>query len=451
MNIKQKMKQSLNENNTTILNKLNEAGYEAYVVGGAVRDIFLGKENDDVDITTSATPEQVMQVFKEFTTIDVGNEHGTVPVIVNGEQIEVTTFRTDGDYTDGRRPDNVTFTTSLQDDMIRRDFTINALAYSHESGVIDFVGGIQDIENKVIKAVGNAADRFQEDPLRILRGLRFASKLGFTIESATEKAMFTNKSLLENVSKERIQKEFNGLLMGMSAKEVLMKYKEVLAVIIPGIEPMFGFDQKNPNHTYDVWEHTVNVVHNAKDDIAHKLAAVYHDSGKPSKFVFNEETQKGSFIGHAEVSAEIAEESLKELRYSNKMIERVVNIVLDHDENISLKPYKVKKSIYEKGVDRFFDMIEIKRADDASKNPAKMANYTNYDKVEVIANDFLANNPILSHKDVAITPKDIISIGYEGPEIKSALNDVVLLVISGFPNDREKLVEHMKKEFKGVN
>lgn len=451
MNIKQKMKQSLNENNTKILNKLNEAGYEAYVVGGAVRDIFLGKENDDVDITTSATPEQVMQVFKEFTTIDVGNEHGTVPVIVNGEQIEVTTFRTDGDYTDGRRPDNVTFTTSLQDDMIRRDFTINALAYSHESGVIDFVGGIQDIENKVIKAVGNAADRFQEDPLRILRGLRFASKLGFTIESATEKAMFTNKSLLENVSKERIQKEFNGLLMGMSAKEVLMKYKEVLAVIIPGIEPMFGFDQKNPNHTYDVWEHTVNVVHNAKDDIAHKLAAVYHDSGKPSKFVFNEETQKGSFIGHAEVSAEIAEESLKELRYSNKMIERVVNIVLDHDENISLKPYKVKKSIYEKGVDRFFDMIEIKRADDASKNPAKMANYTNYDKVEVIANDFLANNPILSHKDVAITPKDIISIGYEGPEIKSALNDVVLLVISGFPNDREKLVEHMKKEFKGVN
>lgn len=443
-----KMKEALNKKHFTILDKLKAAGYEAYVVGGAVRDVALGKENKDVDITTSATPKEIMEVFKGFNTIDVGNEHGTVPVVVNHEQIEVTTFRTDGKYSDGRRPDTVTFTKSLKDDLVRRDFTINALAYSVEKGIIDLVGGLKDIENEEIKAVGNPNERFQEDPLRILRGLRFASKLGFTIEEKTSQAMFENKGLLEKVSKERIQKEFDGLLLGSNAKTILMDYKEILAVIIPGIQQMFDFDQKNPNHIYDVWEHSATVVKNAKDDIAHKIAAVYHDSGKPSKFVFDEEKQKGTFHGHAEVSAKIAGKALKELKYPNKLIAKVLDLIVDHDEQVSKKPYKIKKFIYEKGSERFFEMLEIKRADDSSKHPDKIFGLEDYAIVEEIAKEYLQGSPILSHKDLEITPEEIISIGFKGKEIKEALDGMALQVISGFPNSKEKQINYMVKKLK---
>lgn len=443
-----KMKETLNKNHFTILNKLKAAGYEAYVVGGAVRDVVLGKENKDVDITTSATPKEIMEVFKGFNTIDVGNEHGTVPVIVKHEQIEVTTFRTDGKYSDGRRPDTVNFTKSLKDDLVRRDFTINALAYSVEKGIIDLVGGLKDIENKEIKAVGNPNERFEEDPLRILRGLRFASKLGFTIEEKTSQAMFENKGLLKKVSKERIQKEFDGLLLGSNAKTILMDYKEVLAVIIPGIKQMFDFDQKNPNHIYDVWEHSATVVKNAKDDIAHKIAAVYHDSGKPSTFVFDEEKQKGTFYGHAEVSAQIAEKALKELKYPNKLISKVLDLIVDHDEQVSKKPYKIKKFIYEKGSERFFEMLEIKRADDSSKHPDKIFGLEDYVVVEKIAKEYLQSSPILSHKDLEITPEEIISIGFKGKEIKEALDGMALQVISGFPNSKDKQINYMVKKLK---
>lgn len=447
-NIEKTIETSLNKNHITVINELNKKGYKAYIVGGTVRDVVLGKENKDVDIATSATPQEVMEVFKNFTTIDVGNEHGTVPVIVNHEQIEVTTFRHDGDYSDGRRPDSVTFTRNLKDDVVRRDFTINALAYSKEDGVVDYVGGLKDIENKLIKAVGSAEERFNEDPLRILRGLRFASKLGFSIETKTAEAMFANKHLLKNVSKERIQKEFNGLLMGADAKTILMDYKEVLAEIIPGIKPMFNFDQKNPNHIYDVWEHTVNVVQNAKQDPAHKIAAVYHDSGKPATFKFNEQKGTGQFFGHSEVSAEIAKKSLKELKYPNKLIERVVNIIIDHDENLSLKPYKIKKAIYGKGVSRFFDMLDIKTADDSAKSSLKMKTYTNYEKAREIAEEYLSGTPILTHKDTAIEAKDIIELGFKGKEIQETLDKVAFAVMGGTKNEKSVLIDYVKKVLK---
>lgn len=443
--LESKVRRTLSVSDIEVLNKLNDAGFQAYVVGGSVRDNVIGIDSNDVDITTSATPDEIEQVFKDYKTLDIGNEHGTVPVMIDGEPVEITTFRHDGEYTDGRRPDNVTFTTSLEEDMMRRDFTINAIAYSEEDGIVDYVGGVNDAENGIIKAVGSPDARFKEDPLRIMRGLRFASKLDFEIDPETEQAMKDNKELLKNVSAERIQSEFSGLIQGQSAGKTLTKYADVLSEAIPGIKPMIGFDQQNKNHIYDVWEHSANVTANSDDDIAHKLAGVYHDAGKPDTFTYDEEKETGRFFGHAQVSMKIADKALRDLKYSNKVRERVINIIEDHDENLSTKPYKIKVGIYEKGPERYFDMISFKRADDSAKNPDKLAGYANYDKIEGIARDYMADSPILSHKDLAIKPKDIIDLGYKGGDIGKALHKISLLTISGHKNDRDSQIDHIRK------
>lgn len=440
-----KMNNSIKETYFKVLNKLTDAGYDAYIVGGSVRDNILDIPTNDVDITTAATPDEIIEVFKDYRTLDVGMEHGTVPVIIKGEPVEITTFRHDGKYSDGRRPDNVSFTKSLKEDVLRRDFTINAIAYSQKDGIVDLVGGIDDINNKLIKAVGSPNERFKEDPLRIMRGLRFASKLGFNIEPKTEQAMIDNKGLLKNVSAERLQIEFNKLIKGQSARAILVKYAEIIAEFIPEIKPMINFDQKNPNHIYDVWEHSAVVVQNADDDLAHKLAGVFHDIGKPQTFTFDEEKKVGRFFGHAEESVKIADKVMRNLKYSNKMRERVLNLIEDHDGSLSSKPYRIKKEVYEKGPERFFDMINFRRADDSAKNPDKLAMYSDYDKIEKIAQDYLNDNPILSHKDLAIKPKDIIELGYKGKHIGQALDKLCLLVISGHKNDRESQIEHIKK------
>lgn len=443
--LESRVRNSLSDSDIEVLNKLNDAGFEAYVVGGSVRDNIIGIDSNDVDITTSATPDEVKEVFGDYRTLDIGNEHGTVPVMVDGEPVEITTFRHDGEYTDGRRPDEVTFTTSLEDDMMRRDFTINAIGYSEKDGIVDLVGGVNDAENGIIKAVGSPDERFKEDPLRIMRGLRFASKLDFEIEPETHQAMIDNKELLKNVSAERIQAEFNGLIQGKSSSKVLTENAEILSEAIPGIKPMIGFDQQNKNHIYDVWEHSAHVTANSDDDLAHKLAGVYHDAGKPATFTYDEEKQTGRFFGHAQVSMEIADKALRELKYPNEVRERVINLIEDHDENLSTKPNKIKVGIYEKGPERYFDMLSFKRADDSAKNPDKLASYANYDKIEGIAREYMADKPILSHKDLAIQPKDIMDLGYKGPDIGKALNHQCLLAISGHKNDRDTQIEHIRK------
>lgn len=447
--IAMKVRNLLKDTDVEILNRLNEAGFPAYVVGGSVRDSVLDIPTNDVDITTSATPEEVMELFNDYRVIDSGHNFGTVPLLVNGEPVEITTFRHDGEYSDGRRPDEVTFTKNIEDDIVRRDFTINAIAYN-EDGIVDLVGGVKDAENGIIKAVGDPNERFKEDPLRIMRGLRFASKLDFEIDKETEDAIINNKHLLKNVSAERLQSELNGLLQGQSADKVLTKYPSVIAEVVPGVERMIGFDQKNPHHIYDVYEHSAVVVKNADDDIAHKLAGLFHDAGKPATFVYNEEKQRGQFFGHADESVIIADKALKDLKYPTKMRERVLNIIIDHEEQLSTKPYKIKRNVYEKGPDRFFDMINFKRADDSAKNPDKMGTYTNYDKVESVAREFL-KDPILSHKDLDIEAKDVIELGYKGPQIKAVLNELCLLTISGHKNDRESQIDYLQKHGHKLN
>ena len=264
--------------------KLTEKGFEAYIVGGCVRDSLMKCTPKDYDITTSANPEEVKNVFKEYRVVETGLKHGTVTVIVRGMPLEITTFRIDSEYLDHRHPKNVTFTKSLKEDTARRDFTMNALAYNDEKGLCDFYGGKVDIENKIIRCVGDANKRFNEDALRIMRALRFSSVLGFDIEENTKNAMFNNKHLLKNISSERLAGELVKLLCGANVKKILLEYIDIIGVFIPELLPMKGFEQHNRHHIYDVWTHTAVAIENIDASPVLRLAALFHDAGKPDCF-----------------------------------------------------------------------------------------------------------------------------------------------------------------------
>ncbi|MBQ8975646.1 MAG: HD domain-containing protein, partial [Oscillospiraceae bacterium] len=312
-----------------LLKKLTDAGYEAYVVGGCVRDSLLGIEPKDWDVCTDALPEQTMQVLAEYKLIPTGLKHGTVTVVSHGKSVEITTFRTDGQYSDNRRPDSVSFVSSLREDLARRDFTINAMAY--RGGIVDLFGGTQDLKNGVIRCVGNPEKRFSEDALRIMRALRFASRYGFSVEQGTSDAVHTLRGLLKNIAYERIFTELKGILMGAGAGRMLVDFADVFAVIMPEIEPCIGFAQNNPAHYLDVWGHTARAVDLAPGDENVRLALMLHDIGKPEKF-FTGVDGKGHFYGHPAVSRRLAEAILGRLRCDNKTKEQVLTLVEHHDD-----------------------------------------------------------------------------------------------------------------------
>ena len=280
------------ENAKGIIDKLRTCGYDAYAVGGCIRDSIMGKIPYDWDICTSALPEEVLEVLGERNIIENGLKHGTVTVHIDGENYEITTFRTDGQYLDNRHPENVTFVRELKEDLSRRDFTMNSLAYNYSEGLIDIFGGRDDINNSIIRCVGDPDKRFGEDALRILRALRFSSQLGFSIEEKTSASIHKNAELLKNISAERIMSEFTKILMGKNVEDVLMNYKDVIAVFIPEIKPMFGFEQHNPHHVYDVWQHTVKSVACVKNERILRLTAFFHL--KPLQLTVGE---KGIFTG----------------------------------------------------------------------------------------------------------------------------------------------------------
>lgn len=445
--VSNKFKDVFSKEHLEIIKKLNSSGYEAYFVGGVVRDTLLGIAVNDVDITTSATPEEVISVFLDYTVIPTGIDHGTVTVVYNREPIEITTFRVDGEYRDNRRPDSVEYTNSLESDLDRRDFTINAMAYNPTIGLIDLVGGVDDLENKVIKTVGNPNDRFEEDPLRIMRGLRFASKLGFTIDDKTEKAIFDNKHLLSKVSAERLQVELDGLLMGKYVKDVLLKYPSVISVFIPEVEPMIDYDQNNSYHIHNLYEHTVEVVANANNDIAHKLAALFHDIAKPLTKT-TDDNNVAHYYEHAEVGAEMTRVILNRLKYPNVVKSKVVSLVNDHGRTLSARPYKIAKMIYEVKPEYFFELIDFKRADDKGKDFFKVqSSIEHHNRIESLAKEYLANKPILSHKDLEITPQDLMELGIEGKQIGEVLKELCLLAMSGHKRAREDQIQYVKRKY----
>ena len=351
------------DNANTIINTLQNNGHSAYVVGGCVRDSLMGRIPHDWDICTSATPEQMLEIFKDFRIIETGLKHGTVTIVIDGEQYECTTYRIDGKYSDNRRPDNVTFTNDLVEDLKRRDFTINAMAYNDIEGLIDPFGGKEDINENTIQCVGSAKDRFGEDALRILRAIRFASQLDFTIELNTDWQIHQQYKSLENISVERINSEFCKIVNSDNFCVELLLYKDVFALFIPELKNMFDFPQKNPHHDYDVFGHTVHAVENCdSDDLTVRLAVFFHDFGKPYSYQDGEDGIR-HFKGHGGVSADMTDVIMKRLKFDNETRNNVVQLVYYHDATFEVGKKYVKRWLNKLGEKQFRRLLDVRRAD----------------------------------------------------------------------------------------
>lgn len=431
------------ENAKGIIDKLRTCGYDAYAVGGCIRDSIMGKIPYDWDICTSALPEEVLEVLGERNIIENGLKHGTVTVHIDGENYEITTFRTDGQYLDNRHPENVTFVRELKEDLSRRDFTMNSLAYNYSEGLIDIFGGRDDINNSIIRCVGDPDKRFGEDALRILRALRFSSQLGFSIEEKTSASIHKNAELLKNISAERIMSEFTKILMGKNVEDVLMNYKDVIAVFIPEIKPMFGFEQHNPHHVYDVWQHTVKSVACVKNERILRLTAFFHDIGKPKTFTVDS-GGKGHFHGHPEVSDRMADDILKRLKTDNNTIATVRLLIKLHDLRPKADEKNVRRLMYETGKENYPLLMDIKRADALAQNPEMHGYKLEYiTQLENIYKQELEKKSAFNLKTLAVNGRDIINTGVrDGRTIGMILEYLLDRVIDGdIENDKQLLLD----------
>lgn len=436
---------SLPENVLYIIDTFYNAGYIAYAVGGCVRDSLMGKTPDDWDICTNAQPKRVKEIFSQHHTIDTGLKHGTVTLMLDKTPYEITTFRKESTYSDNRRPDSVTFVNSLQEDLSRRDFTVNAMAYNHYNGIVDLFGGQSDLQNKIIRTVGNADTRFNEDALRILRALRFASTLGFTIEADTKRSIHKNKNLLNNIAVERIWAEFKKLIMGKSSVDVLREFADTIAVFIPAIIPMINFKQNNPYHCYDVWEHTLHALQNAENSLALRLAVLFHDIGKPSTY-FQDEKGIGHFYGHNKASKQIAIDTLTALKAETKLKSEVATLVDFHDRVVNPTEKSVKRTLFKIGSPQLFEeFIQIKLCDIKAQNPSIInERVKEVETVIEIYNQLQnGNNLVTTVKDLSINGNDIILLGVQkGKNIGEMLNILLNLVLDNkVANTREELLK----------
>lgn len=429
---------------------LESSGFECFLVGGCVRDMLMGIDPHDIDITTNATPDEIKKVFSGFHTLDIGIKHGTVTVMNEGEPIEITTYRKESTYTDGRHPDSVSFSRHINDDLSRRDFTSNAIAYSPTIGIVDLFGGIADIENKILRCVGNPTERFEEDSLRILRGLRFASVLGFSIDKATEDAMYSCRELTGIVSHERVFTEISKLICGNKAGEIISRYSDILATTLPEIKDMKGFQQHNFHHIYDVLNHTAKVVDSVYPAVALRFAALFHDCGKPDCFSLDE-NGVGHFYSHASISARKADEALTRLRCDTATREKVVKLVKIHDTPIEPDSKTVKKKLQKYGEEIFFDLIKLQRADNMGLSPEFLYRQETYDRLEEIARLVLEENQCFSLKNLAVNGRDMMSLGLKGKDIGKALDELLKAVIEErCQNDKESLLLYYHSNVKSV-
>ena len=352
-----------------LIHTLQNNGHSAYIVGGCVRDSILGRTPHDYDICTSATPSEMLEIFKDRKIIETGLQHGTVTVVVNGEPYEITTYRIDGIYSDNRRPDTVIFTDKLVEDLRRRDFTINAMAYNDEEGLIDPFNGMEDIKYKKINCVGFAEDRFGEDALRILRAIRFAAQLEFTIMHGTDREIHKQYKNLENISIERINSEFCKIASSDDFCVELLLYKDVFSLFIPELKDMFDFPQNNPWHIWDVFGHTIHAVEYCdSDDLTIRLAVFFHDFGKPHSYQDGEDGIR-HFKGHGKVSAEMTEQILRRLKFDNYTIDNVVELIRYHDATFNVGGKYVKRWLNKIGKEQFKRLLELRKADIKAQNP----------------------------------------------------------------------------------
>lgn len=428
----------LPENVKFVLERLDKCGYKAYAVGGCVRDALLGQIPHDYDITTDAEPDETERCFCDKTVIKTGIKHGTVTVIVDGRPVEITTMRTDGEYSDSRHPDEVSFTGNIKEDLSRRDFTVNAMAYN--DAVIDYFGGKEDLENGIIRAVGEAELRFSEDALRILRALRFSSKLGFSVEKNTAVAIHKLKHLLKAVSAERIFMEIKGIICGKNAENVLIEFADVICEIIPEFQNCIGFAQNNPHHIYDVYTHTVKALAATEANEELRLAALFHDIAKPICKT-EDENRIFHFYGHPEKSAEMAEKILRRFKCDNKTRETVVMLIKYHDYRFPPTERNVKRLLAKIGFEAARLLVKLKRADLYAQAPQYRENESQIDMICDIINKLEAEATCISVKNLELNGNDLIDLGFEGKRIGEILNYLLALVIDGkIENEKNALL-----------
>ena len=431
----------------TVLEQLHNAGYAAYVVGGCVRDSLLGRVPGDWDITTAARPEQVHTALSGMTVLDTGLQHGTVTAVVDDLRLEITTFRTEGTYSDHRRPDSVTFAQTIEEDLSRRDFTVNAMAFSPETGLIDPFGGQIDLKNGILRAVGDPEKRFDEDALRILRGLRFAARLGFAIEPKTSQAMQAQKALLTALAPERVQAELLPLLCAPHGVEVLRQYRDIFAVVIPQLTPMFDFDQQNKHHLYDVWEHTLHTMEHIAPDPCLRLVMLLHDCAKPACFSIDFRGD-GHFYGHAAKGAVLARQALENLRCSKELTERVERLIFYHDHDILNSRKSLLRWLNKLPEADLKALLHIKIADNLGQHPRYLRVERFQNTLEAL-DRLLAEQPCFDRSGLAVRGSDLLPLGYQGKEIGQALDRLVAAVIDGkSENKKEVLLDFLKQSQK---
>ncbi len=425
----------------TLLSTLRESGYEAYVIGGAVRDLLLGKHPDDYDVATSALPEEVLAVFGEKSVHPTGISHGTVTVVVGGVPVEVTTFRVDGDYMDSRHPENVNFTRSLEEDIKRRDFTVNALALSEDGTILDYCGGVDDLKSRRLRTVGDPKERFHEDALRILRALRFASEHGFAIEEETSREIFAQKESLRALSAERVWKEFSKLICGTYCAPILRKYFEVFNVFIPELGPMKGFEQHNPHHIFDVWEHTLAAMTYVPATVVLRASILFHDIGKPPCFEMGEDGV-GHFRGHPKVSAAMADSILQRLKVDTDTRETVVLLVKAHDVPLDPILKNVRRRLAQYGEEKVRLLLEVKRADISAHSLKSAYRLEELAKFEVLLDQAIEEQMCFSFSSMEINGKDLIDLGIPtGTLLGSIKKQLLNEIIDGtLKNDRNALL-----------
>ena len=429
----------LPKNILNCINLLENAGFAAYAVGGCVRDACLGLSPHDYDLCTSALPQETEAVFRAYRLVLAGEKHGTVTVITEDGPVEITTFRTEGGYRDNRHPDWVKFLPAIEGDLARRDFTVNAMAYSPKRGFADPFGGRADLENHILRAVGDPVSRFREDSLRILRGVRFAARFDLTPEENTLNAMLFQAGLMEHLARERVFDELCKLLLAAKAEDIT-RFAPILAAVIPELAPMIGFDQCSPHHAYDLITHTAHVVEGVPATLPLRWAALLHDTGKVTTFT-RDATGRGHFYGHARDSAAMADTILRRLKAPTALREEVVTLIGRHMTRLQPERKWLRRQVSKFGFPMVEAMLSLQEADMGSKGTGEDDGSAVFSEVRELLAELKAEDACLGLKDLAVNGNDLMALGYRGKAIGTCLNALLEQVVDErLPNEKEALL-----------
>ena len=426
------------------ISRLEAAGFSAYAVGGCVRDSLLGLMPQDYDLCTNASPAQIKEIFADHNLVLAGEKHGTIGVILEKEVVEITTYRTEGDYYDNRHPGWVAFVDNIEADLARRDFTINAMAYSPTRGFADPFGGRADLDAHILRAVGVPAARFEEDALRILRGVRFSARFGLQPEAATLSSMIALAPTLDSIARERVFEELSRFLLWAKTDD-LLAFAPILAAAIPQIAPMIGFDQRSPHHAWDVFTHVAHVVSAVPAELPLRWAALLHDIGKPAAFT-TDETGRGHFYGHAKTGAEMADTILRNLKAPTALREEAVFLISQHMTKLEPDKKLLRRRLSRLGEERLLSLLALQEADSGSKGIVEEKDeLLQFPLLRRMIGEILSEDACLSLKDLAVNGNDLMALGLTGREIGQTLNFLLDQVLEeNLPNDRTALLTFLQ-------